>query len=108
MGQQWQSGDPITYPLPIERAVTIFGILPLGSYESQTREALQKIWPHIRGLDVVFPGSSPVIPRDKQGSFSLLSIRGGKPQASGEFALANVGINLPHKKVVVAPEGILI
>lgn len=92
---------------PIDTLITFFGVFPLGEHANQTQTALRGIWKHIKGFDYIFPPSndSP-IPKDKQGSCSVLLVRGGKPVASGEHAILEA--RLEPKKIILMSGGMQI
>lgn len=91
-----------------EALLTFFAVVPLGEYRAETEKALAAIWPHIKGFDWVIPDGSGRIPREKQGDQSIILVRGGKPVASGQYAIRESGLAIKPKETIKMAEGIVI
>jgi hypothetical protein len=80
----------------------------LGEYQEQTQEALQGIWPYIKGFNYVPPFPNPKVPEGKHGDKSIALIKDGKPAATGHHAILESGLPLEEKGFVLMQRGITI
>lgn len=81
-----------------ERASFAFDVaLPLGDYESRSKEALKKMWHLVRGIEWKWPKDPEIASKPEYQNGAIILLDGGKIIASGYPAFERIGINLEKK-----------